>query len=81
MVCYHCQQPERMRRDCPQRQGSQGFATAQSQSAVGKERTQSIPPLPSMGQGNKYQFQGAALAHNTLQTSHIGQGQSIGRDR
>ena len=22
MVCYHCQQPENMRRDCPQRQGS-----------------------------------------------------------
>ena len=35
MVCYHCQQPEHMRRDCPQRQGSQGFGTAQSQSAVG----------------------------------------------
>ena len=31
MVCYHCQQPEHMRRDCPQRQGSQGFETAQSQ--------------------------------------------------
>ena len=22
MVCYHCQQPGHMRRDCPQRQGS-----------------------------------------------------------
>ena len=22
MVCYHCQQPRHMRRDCPQRQGS-----------------------------------------------------------
>ena len=28
MVCYHCQQPEHMRRDCPQRQGSQGFGIA-----------------------------------------------------
>ena len=30
MVCYHCQHPGHMRRDCPQRQGSQGFGTAQS---------------------------------------------------
>ena len=37
MVCYHCQQPGHMRRDCPQRQGSQGFGTTQSQSVVGQE--------------------------------------------
>ena len=30
MVCYHCQQPGHIRRDCHQRQGSQGFGTAQS---------------------------------------------------
>ena len=35
MVCYHCQQPGHMRRDCPKRQGSQGFGTAQSQSVAG----------------------------------------------
>ena len=28
MVCYHCQQPGHMNRDCPKRQGSQGFGTA-----------------------------------------------------
>ena len=32
MVCFHCQQPGHMRRDCPRRQGSQGFGTSQSQS-------------------------------------------------
>ena len=35
MVCYHCQQFGHMRRDCPLRQGSQGFGTAQSQSVAG----------------------------------------------
>ena len=35
MVCYHCQQPGHMQRDCPQRQGSQGFGTSQSQSVAG----------------------------------------------
>ena len=49
MVCYHCQQPGHMRRDYPQRQGSQGFRTEQSQSVVGQERIQYIPPHPSTG--------------------------------
>ena len=70
-----------MKRDYPQRQGSRGFGTVQSQSAVGQERTQFVPPPPSMGQGNQYQFQGATPAPSTLQTGHIGQDQSIGRGR
>ena len=37
MVCFHCQQPEHMRKDCPQRQGPQGLGAGQSQSVVGQE--------------------------------------------
>ena len=59
MVCYHCQQPEHMRRDFPQRQGSQGFGTAQSQSTVGQERIQYIPPQPGTGQRSKFQPHGS----------------------
>ena len=43
--------------------------------------TQLVPTPPSMGQGNQYQFQGAAPAPITSQTGHIGQGQSVGRGR
>ena len=35
MTCYHHHQPGHMRRDCPQRQGFQGFRTTQFQSSVG----------------------------------------------
>ena len=79
IVCYHCQQLGHMRRDCPQRQGSQGFETVQSQSAVRQEMTQFVPPPPSMGQRNQYQSDGATLAPSTSHTGHIGQGQSVGR--
>ena len=34
-----------------------------------------------MGQGNQYQFQGAAPVPSTSQTGHISQGQSVGRGR
>ena len=60
MVCYHCQQPGHMRRDCPQRQGSQGFGTSQSQSIVDQERIQYVPPQHSTGQRSQPRFQGGA---------------------
>ena len=70
-----------MRRDYPQRQGSRGLGTVQFQSAIGPERTQFVPPPPSMGQGNQDQFQGAAPAPSTSHTGHIDLGQSVDRDR
>ena len=73
MVCYHCQQSGLMRRDCPQRQGSRGFGTLQSQSVVGQERTQFVSPNHSMGQRDQ--------SPSTSQTGHIGRDQSAGRGR
>ena len=62
-----------MRRDCPQRQGSRGFGTLQSQSAAGQERTQFVSPNPSMGQRDE--------SPSTSQTGHIGWHQSASRGR
>ena len=73
MVCYHCQQSGHMRRDCPQRQGSRGFRTVQSQSAAEQERTQFVSPNPSMGQRDQ--------SPSTSQKDHIGKDQSADRGR
>ena len=79
MVCYHCQQPGHMRRDCLQRQGSKGFGIAQSQSVTGQERIRYVPPQPGTGQRIQSRFQGATRAPPI---SHAGpRGQSMGRGR
>ena len=63
----------------PQRQGSQDFRTMQSQLAVGQESIQFIPPHPSTGQRNQFQFRGVVLA---LPTTQIRQrGKSVGRSQ
>ena len=66
-----------VRRDCPQIQGSQDFGTAQSQLVVEHESIRFIPPHPSTGQRNQFQFRGAIQA---LPAAQIGQrGQSVGQ--
>ena len=62
-----------MRRDFPQRQGSQEFGTAQSQLAIGQKRVQFIPPHPSVGQRNQFQSQGDIRAPPAAQMGQRGQ--------
>ena len=81
MVCYHCQQPGHMRRDCPQRQGSRGLGTVQSQSVEGQEQIQFVSPYPSKGQRDQYQSEGAIPTPSTSQASHIDKGQDVDRGR
>ena len=81
MVCYHCQQPGHMRRDCPQRQGSHGFGTSQSQSVADQERIQYVPPHKSTGQRSQSRFQGATRAPHISQAGPRGQSMSRGRGR
>ena len=62
-----------------QRQGSQDLGKMQSQLAIGHESIQFIPPHPSTGQRNQFQFRGAIQA---LPAAQIGQrGQSVDRSQ
>ena len=81
MVCYHCQQPGHMRRDCPQRQESQGFGTSQSQSVAGQERIQYVPPQHGAVHRGPSQFQGATRAPHISQAGPRGQSMGRGRGR
>ena len=70
-----------MRRDCPQRKGSQGFRTSQSQSVAGHERIQYVPPQHGAGHMSQSQFQGATRAPHISQAGPRGQSMSRGRGR
>ena len=76
MICYFCRQPGHVRWE---RQESQDFGTAQSQLAVEQESIQFIPPHPSAGQRNQFQFRGAIQAPSAAQvgqrSQRVGRGQ------
>ena len=57
----------------------QGFGTAQSQSVVGQERIQYVPPQHDTGQRSQFQFQGAARAPPVAQVGQRGQVRGRGR--
>ena len=66
----------------PQRQGSQDFGTMQSQLAVEQENIQFVPPHPSTGQRNQFQFQGAIQALPATPIDQRGQsGSKSGTDQ
>ena len=79
MICYFCRQPGHVRRDFPQRQGSQGVGTVQSQLAVEQESIQFVPPYPGTGQRNQFKFRGVIQAPSAAQvgqrSQRVGRGQ------
>ena len=62
-----------MKRDCPRRQGSQGFKPMQVKSSVGQGRTQVVPSHSSVGQRNQFPLRGVTQAPSVIQTGQKGQ--------
>ena len=62
-----------MKRDCPWRQGSQGFEPVQVQSSMGQARTQVVSSHSSVGQRNQFPLRGATQVPSEVQTGQRGQ--------
>ena len=68
-----------MKRDCPRRQGFQGFEPVQVQSSVGQAQTQVVPSHSGVGQRNQFPLRGATQAPSAAQTGQRGQGMGRGQ--
>ena len=68
-----------MKRDCPRRQGSQGFEQVHVQSSVGQVRTQVVPSHSSVGQRNQFPLRGATQVPSAVQTGQRGLGMGRGQ--
>ena len=79
MTCFYFHQPGQMKRDCPQRQGSQGFEPVQVKSSVGQALTQVVPSHSGVGQRNQFSLRGATQAPSAVQTGQRDQGMGRGQ--